>query len=232
MKNDWVVWVGCVLVFMSGVVWGGFPMGSSFFVVHDIHDLAEIFGALATVATFFVALVGVNAWRSQMKASVGYELARRASLDISKYKNALVTMCIYFDDALEDATNSKEGLHKVELLENYRKMLQEDLDDFVALMSQVESLADECGVVWGDDYEKSFGRALAVGSLLSSVSKMYLRFSAGDTNDAGRSLSAKSIISAGNRLRAVGFKGFDESMPFFDELFSDIKAILKSKLLH
>lgn len=67
MKKDWVIWVGCVFLFLSGVVWGIIPDKKGFFVVASVHDLFEIFGALATMVAAGVAVVALTNWQSQFR---------------------------------------------------------------------------------------------------------------------------------------------------------------------
>lgn len=67
MKKDWVIWIGCVLLFFAGVVWGMIPDKSGFFIVESIHDLFEIFGAIATIIAAAVGVIALTNWQSQFR---------------------------------------------------------------------------------------------------------------------------------------------------------------------
>lgn len=69
MKKDWVIWTGCFLLFFAGVIWGMIPDKSGFFVVADIHDLFDMFGAVATAVAAAVAVIALTNWQSQFRHS-------------------------------------------------------------------------------------------------------------------------------------------------------------------
>ncbi|MBJ2237021.1 hypothetical protein JFT61_19600 [Pseudomonas fluorescens] len=89
MKRDWVVWLGCFLLFGMGALWARVPISNNFFVVENVHDLFEILGAIATVAAVLLAAAGINAWRSQLQATSDHELARRLLVSLYKYREAV-----------------------------------------------------------------------------------------------------------------------------------------------
>lgn len=67
MNRDWVIRGGCVLLFLSGVIWGMIPDKKGFFVVANIHDLFEIFGAIATAVAAWVGVVALTNWQNQFR---------------------------------------------------------------------------------------------------------------------------------------------------------------------
>lgn len=76
MKKDWVIWVGCISLFCTGAIWGMIPDKTGFFVVDNVHDLFEIFGAVATVITAAAALIALSAWRKQFLFAEKYRAIR------------------------------------------------------------------------------------------------------------------------------------------------------------
>ena len=73
MNRDWVIWLGCVLLFCSGVVWGMIPDKKSFFTIASVHDLFDIFGAIATMVAAAVAVIALSNWRSQFRHAARFE---------------------------------------------------------------------------------------------------------------------------------------------------------------
>ena len=73
MSRDWVIWLGCILLFCSGVVWGMIPDKKSFMTVTSVHDLFDIFGAIATMIAAAVAVIALSNWRSQFRHAARFE---------------------------------------------------------------------------------------------------------------------------------------------------------------
>ena len=73
MSRDWVIWLGCILLFCSGVVWGMIPDKKSFMTVASVHDLFDIFGAIATMVAAAVAVIALSNWRSQFRHAARFE---------------------------------------------------------------------------------------------------------------------------------------------------------------
>ena len=67
----------CLGIFFIGVIWIELIFLSDFWKVENVHDLFEIFGAVATSGAVLIALMTMNSWKQQAKAEADHELARR-----------------------------------------------------------------------------------------------------------------------------------------------------------
>lgn len=95
MNKDWVIWIGCVLLFCSGVVWGMIPDKKGFFTVTNIHDLFDIFGAIATMVAAAVAVTALTNWRSQFRHAARFESLKAlkdAATRLHTFRKYLITV--------------------------------------------------------------------------------------------------------------------------------------------
>ena len=95
MKQDFVIWSGCILLFSAGIVWGMIPDKTGFFIVANVHDLFDIFGALATVIAAAVAVVALSNWRSQFRHSARFESLKglkNAATELHTFRKYLITV--------------------------------------------------------------------------------------------------------------------------------------------
>lgn len=95
MKKDSVVWLGCVLLFAAGVLWGMIPDKTGFFVVANIHDLFDILGAMATVIAAVVAVVALTNWRSQFRHEARFQSLKElkdAALELHTFRAYLMVV--------------------------------------------------------------------------------------------------------------------------------------------
>ncbi|WP_336346563.1 hypothetical protein [Pseudomonas monsensis] len=101
MSRDWVTWLGCVLLFCSGVVWGMIPDKTSFMTVTSVHDLFDIFGAIATMVAAAVAVIALSNWRSQFRHAARFESLKSlkdAATRLHTFRKYLLTVqarCIH-----------------------------------------------------------------------------------------------------------------------------------------
>jgi hypothetical protein len=89
MRRDWVVWLGCFLLFCCGVLWAQIRVATDFFKVDSVHDLFDIGGVLVTVAAVIVAFRGIGEWRNQGIATADHDLARRLLVELYRYREAI-----------------------------------------------------------------------------------------------------------------------------------------------
>ncbi|WDG77318.1 hypothetical protein PUP68_21655 [Pseudomonas chlororaphis] len=73
MKKDWVIWTGCILLFFTGAIWGMIPDKSGFFAVENVHDLFDMFGAIATAVAASVGVIALTNWQSQFRHAEKYK---------------------------------------------------------------------------------------------------------------------------------------------------------------
>jgi len=92
---DRIIISGCVLLFGSGVVFGGiFPEGEFWKV--KVSDVFGMLSALATAISVIVAVYfgrqGLNAWKEQTKANFNQELVQKLVLSLFKYRECMIKL--------------------------------------------------------------------------------------------------------------------------------------------
>lgn len=95
MNRDLVIWLGCILLFVAGVIWGMIPDKKGFFVVPNIHDLFDILGALATMIAAAVAVVALTNWRSQFRHEARFQSLKElkdAAIELHTFRGYLITV--------------------------------------------------------------------------------------------------------------------------------------------
>ncbi|MGP6426344.1 hypothetical protein [Pseudomonas pharyngis] len=155
MKQDWVVWAGCGLLFCSGVVWGGGRLDMDFFKIANIHDLFEIFSSIATVAAVFLAFSGVNAWRQQLGAESDHALAQRVAVASLKYKEVSKAA---FNDAQFSLLQFDAGREMVPVgvLELYLPSLEARLKKNQESKAEFLGVLQECRAIWSKGFSDKY----------------------------------------------------------------------------
>ncbi|SDU57968.1 hypothetical protein [Pseudomonas mandelii] len=146
MTRDWVVWLGCFLLFGCGAVWAQIPIKTDFFVVDNIHDLFEILGALATIVAVCVAAASINSWKHQVNAVADLELARNLVISLHRYKDSIVGMWAIAEFAAAQAQGSEQP--PIELSEPIDADFQKSLDELSEAQLEVKDLLLRCQSVW------------------------------------------------------------------------------------
>lgn len=82
MKSDVVVWIGCILIFMAGVVWSPIMLGSREGVsgFSSLKESLECISYVATVAACIAAILALKSWKTQFWHSKKYECLARLKL--------------------------------------------------------------------------------------------------------------------------------------------------------
>lgn len=155
MRQDWVVWLGCVLLLCAGAVWGTVPISTDFFKVNDIHDLFEIFSSIATVLAVGLAFIGVNAWRQQVSAEADHALAQRIAVAALKYKETSRTA---FGDAQFAVTQFAVGVEGLPegLLDSVVLPMEQRLQRAQDSKAEFKAVLLECRAIWGDEFSNKY----------------------------------------------------------------------------
>jgi len=228
LKKDWVVWLGCVSLFCAGVVWGAIPRGKEFFDVKNLHDLAEIFGSLATVAALLLAVVGYNAWKKQLVATSDHELAKRASLSLRKYR-AVLPDVFRVTSGLVERINFQVSYRETphELLE----VVNEELSNLKSISSEVHLLALECRESWGDSVWPVFQDAFFLGDHCRACIGAFVSWSRIDFPDRLREKYADSAINSFEAVKILAGENALEIEKYFEEKFGPLHQIFNEKKL-
>lgn len=153
MIGDKVVWTGCGLLFVSGAVWGANLKAEGFFVVANLHDLFDIFGATATVAAVVLAVIGFNRWKVEVGAASDHELARRLSVALLKYRLELESLW-GFANLASQQSKSEAWMLDPDLYSQH--IYESALARIKIARSELEAVGLECSAIWGGMYETGF----------------------------------------------------------------------------
>jgi hypothetical protein len=223
MRTDWVVWIGCVSLFVTGVIWGRVPIPIDFFKVEDVHDLFEIAGAGATVLAVCLAAAGLNAWKLQILATSDHDLARRASIALHTYLAAVIRAC-QVAEFLEVRVASEIG--KGGIKPHQIDGIRRELERLESAIESLKALSLECKIVWGEGVFLKFKSVLLPGEKYSVCIEGYLLWSSGDTSNAAKDALAEQITDAFNYVipmvgtgKASVEKAMDHALsPLFSEI--------------
>lgn len=222
MKKDWVIWVGCASLFVTGVIWGGVPIPTDFFKVKDIHDLFEIASSGATVIAVCLAAAGFNAWKLQILATSDHDLAKRAAIALHAYQAAVV-----------------RGFELAEILEKRIRFdirglkphqsdgILKELERLDLAILNAKTMSFECKVGWGEDFWAGFQSVLLPGEKYSYCIESFLRWSKVDPSDSSKEGFAQNFSDSFNYMIpmvGVGKASFESAVDYaLSPLYSKIQ---------
>lgn len=228
MGKDWVVWLGCVLLFSSGVVWAGIPIGTDFFVVEDIHDLVEM---IAASGTFGAAIYGLNAWRSQLHAASDLELAKRLAVELMKYKN---TAAEAFDSARFVLNQYPVGTDKLpdSFLDNMSKTLAVKLSNRETARAALMALILEAKAVWGREFGEGFNQILNFVERCNTCGRAFVDSRCEGSAGMSKLVSSRTLT---DNARFFSSNGWDNRLEgrvldFISQMTADIEVALQRKM--
>lgn len=175
MRRDWVVWLGCVLLFGCGAIWAQIPIKSDFFVVDNVHDLLELLGALATIFAVCVAAANINIWKQQVNATADLELARKVVTSLYRYKSNIMDVWVWAEFAVAQLKDLEAKGFKLS------DSLSSEIEGALARNShaqlELKDLLLQCQRVWRVNFSFDTTQAFVFADRCSSVAKNYLLFS-------------------------------------------------------
>lgn len=228
MKKDWLVWVGCFLLFSVGAIWGGVPISTNFFKVDNVHDLLEIASSIATVLAVCLAAAGYNAWKSQMVATSDHELSRRVALTMLRYKFSSVRGCEltrYLVSRMRLQVG-KEGTRQ-DLLDEVRRELKE----LQAICSEIRTVAFECKVMWGESVWTDFEKVFVLGSRCCSCIDSFLRWSRKESSERFKDKIARDAVDLFDDLSQWIGDNKESVERYMDDLLKPIYVEVGERLL-
>lgn len=168
---DRVIWPGCGMLFVSGAVWGANLKAESFFVIANLHDLFDIFGAMATVAAVVLAVIGFNRWKVEVGAASDHELARRLSVVLLKYRLELESLWGFANVASQQSDSEAWMLDH----DQYSQHVYESaLARIKIARSELEAVGLECSAIWGGMYEARFDELFKFENICANTVSSFL----------------------------------------------------------
>ncbi|WEZ90403.1 hypothetical protein P3R38_09120 [Pseudomonas sp. NyZ480] len=229
MKRDWVVWLGCILLFGSGVVWGSVHLKTDFFVVSNVHDLFDIFGAIATVVAVCVAAVGLNSWKSQIRSSADHELARAISVSLLRYKAQV-------ENIWDCASSAHARLdYKVQLggslKERVEQNIQSDINAAQAARVEFQGLILESKAAWGDLLNADAERLVEFEGRCCRCAQKYLKFFMydGALGRYGLSKSHAEVVKSWQWFEQNELDSRDGAVQYLDRVVMSVFDALRAK---
>lgn len=226
MRRDWVVWLGCGFLFFAGAIWGRLLPGSNFFVVANVHDLAEIVAACATTFAVVLALIGLSAWKRQVIATSDHELARRSIVLIEKCKFSMPNFV--------NLASSVAMLisHRVEPTPGMVSEVQEEMNLLGKMHTEFRALEFESRAAWGNSCAQLFEPVFDISEKCQGMLRLYLQWSREDNTD-----KYKATLSGVMKQMEVSFhqsQGLsiaEERASLFAGRFSPLEEFLKEKFI-
>ena len=169
-RSDPVVLVGCVLLFFAGAAWSGVFPKADFFVVDDIHELAEIGAAIATI---FAVVFGIGAWKKQLRGLSDHELARKILLATEKFKAQTLVITRTADNC-----QNSSNLHSADwnFLQKILNILRADLENSNECRSNIEAILIEADVMWGDELRTHYSEVFELFDMCQLCIRGHLEF--------------------------------------------------------
>ncbi|MBY8972739.1 hypothetical protein J1G33_20300 [Pseudomonas sp. P867] len=223
MHRDRIVLIGCVMLFCSGIVWGGLTVNIKFLKVESLHDLFEIFGAIATVAAVYIAAT----WKKQLVSTRDYELARKTAVSIVRYKESVIGAWEAASDCLVQEKSGKtiDSRTREILTAIYNSQLELDQQR----RSEIQELVVECRAIWRNGIDKNLARAFAFEQLCSNCTKTYLVMIRPD-NPVNSIVARYSLIKFREGLSEKNINNRDDAESYVDSLFSPVDNKLDEKM--
>lgn len=229
MGRDWLIWLLCFLLFGCGAVWAQIPIKSDFFVVDNIHDLFEIFGALATVVAVCVAAANINSWKHQVNAAADLELARSFAISFQRYKDCIVGMWVIAEFAVTQANGSEQPL--IEVSEPIDADFQKSLDELSKAQLEVKDLILRCQSVWRINLNDDSQQLFQFADRCALTVKNYLllsRKTPASANMASR--VRKAVVTHWSWFENNGCETYELAIARTDELSTKLEKRIAKKL--
>jgi hypothetical protein len=229
MTRDWVVWLGCFLLFGCGAVWAQIPIKTDFFVVDNIHDLFEILGALATIVAVCVAAASINSWKHQVNAVADLELARDFVISLQRYKDCIVGVWVIAEFAAAQAHGSETP--PLELSEPIDADFQRSLDELSKSQLEVKDLLLRCQSVWRINLISESKQLFQFSDRCSLTVKNYLLLSRkipASPNMASR--VRKAVITHWSWFETNGCDSYELAIARTNDLSAKLEKRIEKKL--
>jgi len=155
LKNILLIWLAGF--FMAGLILGivSISVSPNLVTFSQVHDLFEIFGAVATVLAVGIAIYGLNTWQTEIGAASDHELARRLAVSLRRYKLSVVDAWHCAESCsvqLKHQSWIGPGGRKNILVEIHEKKIKALQDARLDL----DCVALEASVIWGGVFDTGF----------------------------------------------------------------------------
>ncbi|WP_336334296.1 hypothetical protein [Pseudomonas putida] len=164
-KSEWLL---CFGVFGAGAVWSKIILPSDFWKVGSIHDLFEIFGAIATSIAVYIAA----SWKKQLGSARDYELARKIAIAIFQYRESSIEVWAAAYDCLKK--HSEQERLEIGMRKAFTLSIEARLENAQSFRAEIQAYLVECRAIWKNGIDKDFSEIIAFEQVCSSCAKFYL----------------------------------------------------------
>ncbi|GGU53649.1 hypothetical protein GCM10009504_08040 [Pseudomonas laurentiana] len=234
MKIDWIVWLGCVLLFGAGVILGLAPAGDSFYKVENIHDFFEIIAAIATVTAVVVAVLSVNAWKSQMRDTADHDLARKILVSAYEYREAIKAIRSPVIMSYEASPEAGEKAVEDPKLESFRgecRAYQRRFSRAEPIRVRLLTYSLEAEVVWGEELKDYLIHLMRLETEISIFLRSHLIAQDPSSPDDSKKAHSEILLSKRDALMDDFSEEGDAFTQDMKKRLSKIEQFLKEKLI-
>lgn len=224
MFRDRVVWAGCAMLFLTGVVWGGLTVDLKFLKIANVHDLFDIVGAIATSIAVYIAAT----WKKQLGSTRDYEHARKAAVTALKYKESIIDIWEAADNCLLQAESGEVMDDRMKKVVAFT--VQARLDISEKMRSEMQELLVECRAIWRNGIDKDLSKATAFEEVCSNCAKTFLKAINPETNPVVAITARYSLSRFRESLAAKQLSSRADAERYVDELFSTVDEKLDAKM--
>lgn len=223
-------WLLCIGVFGAGVVWAELIFPSDFWKVANVHDLFDIFGAVATSGAVIIALMTMNSWRRQAKAEADHELARRVVIILRSYRDELFLTWSYAESSIAQIRGSTwigEGGTDNPMIGLY----QGRLDQLQLVRDQLAPIELECAEIWGGVFTTKFAEIYSYEDGFRSFIEIYLRLLISGVFDERSDMESDDAVRRWALMDGWGLGDRSAVEATIDGLIEPLKSRAKKRLI-
>jgi hypothetical protein len=230
LKNIIFVYLSSVFGISTVTALAVLNLSGTFLEVKDLHDLFEMFGALATVGAVGIALYGLNVWKLEIGVASDHELARRLAIGLRRYRIAVVSAWHMAESAaaqIEGNTWVGAGGNDNYLIALYRSRIIE----LQQVRAELESIALESAVVWGGVFEAGFDKLYAIDAKCCSCIDSYLGLLIRGRSDDRAFTTADAALEQWSEFEVHGVIDDKSIKKLFDSKSFQVESELGKRLL-
>lgn len=223
-------WMLCIGIFFTGVIWIELIFLSDFWKVENVHDLFEIFGAVATSGAVLIALMTMNSWKQQAKAEADHELARRVVIILRSYRDELIHTWSYAESSVVQIRGNTwigDGGNDNPMIGIY----QSRLDQMQVVRAQLAPIELECAEIWGGVFTTKFAELYSYEDGFRSFIETYLHLLIRGTFDDRSDMQSDDAIRRWTQLDGWGLGDRSSAEATIDELIEPLKSGAKKRLI-
>lgn len=151
MIKDKMVWLVCLLLFLTGLIFGAAVTPRDFFKVESVHEFLECIAALFTVFGVSAALFQWNSWKKEQESNNDHNLAVKAAGIVNDY-TFYAEKVFVMASVVRQAVSQKDLRGKPEKMRDFAGFSERAAIEFKSQAAGLKSVSFECEMFWGRGY--------------------------------------------------------------------------------